>query len=80
MKPKKANIVPGINLETTKPMIVDGYQFLSGKAKVCPENTLITVLTLPRKIERINLVKVELSPGITGEVFYCDILQNTKLI
>lgn len=80
MKPKKANIVPGINLETTKPMIIDGYQFLSGKAKICPENTLITILTLPRKIERINLVRIQILPGVEGEVFYCDILKNTKLI
>jgi len=70
---KRADVIPGKVLRIKSNLIVDGHLFLGNKSWITPSGNSIMVLTKPRKIGRINLVRISFS-GREGEVFYCDVL------
>lgn len=79
MRPKRENVTVGASLISEQGLMLDSYRMLFGLERAVVPGTTMTVLTLPRKKEGINLVRVKLSDRTEGEVFYCDILKFTRL-
>lgn len=79
MRPKRENVTVGATLISEQGFMIDSYRMLFGLERAVVPDTTMTVLTLPRKKDGVNLVRVKLSDRSEGEVFYCELLKFTRL-
>jgi hypothetical protein len=81
MKPKRKDIVPGAILTVRKghKLTLDAYRMLSGGSWDMLDGGICHVITGPRKLEGINLVRVKVNAEQEFEVFYCDVLKHCEV-
>lgn len=52
---------------------INPHLMLSGQQTPLVSEEVLIVLSRPRRIDGINLVRVRRADGLEGEVYYCDI-------
>lgn len=80
MKLKRENIVPGVTvqLKSGHELSLNPHLIMfPGMGFTLLGSGTVKVLSLPRKIDGINLVRVEVG-GKEYEVYYCDILNHCE--
>lgn len=81
MKPKREHIVPGAVLTVRKghKLTMNAYRMLFGEAWDMLDGGVCHVVTGPRKVEGINLVRVKVNSVEEFEVFYCDVIKHCEV-
>ena len=82
--PKRADIVPGARLTVRRGrrLNLNAHLIAWSADFPVPAGTRVTVVDGPRKVDNINLVRLELTTGSctnTYEAFYCDVLGCCEL-
>ena len=79
MRPTRADIIVNkcLTVKSGHTLSLDAHLFAFGRT-VSLSTGELTVLTPPRKIDGINLVRV-LTGGQEYETFYCDVLKHCEL-
>ncbi len=77
-KLKNRDIVPGqcLVVRTNRTLDLDPHLILSGRTRTLPDHTILIVVSRPRKLDGINLVRVRINEADEYECYYCDIVSN----
>lgn len=79
MEVKRADVVPGRTFLVRQDHVLtlDAHRFAFCEDRPLGAGCRLTVLTAPRKIDGINLVRVRVG-DIECETFYCDVLKHCE--
>ncbi len=78
---KREHVVPGqiLVVKPRRVLTLDPHLMLSGKSWDMLDGGVLHVVSKPRKIDGINLVRVQVNQSEQFECYYCDILSRCEL-
>lgn len=80
VKLTRKDVVPDqvITVKNGHSLTLDAWLCLSNRAIELWEGASLIIMTKPRKIQNINLVRVKVNVQGEYEVFYCDLLTHCE--